>query len=217
MKHTWLLGALAGVMLASSAAAQTPQSSTPSQSKPEAQAPSTQKPTMQTPSTQKPTTPSTQKPTTPPTEQPAAPATATRPRTTAQRAEVPTGETVLGTVTIPRTVMADGKTLGAGRYTVRLTAQSAQPTVAGQLPDLNRWVEFVQGGAAKGREVVSIVPADEVNDTQQGPDLAVGRSHVPRNSSRVEMLKGGEYLRVWFNRGGNNYLVHLPPAGAAAR
>lgn len=184
MKHTWLVGALAGVMLASSAAAQTPQTTTAPQAKPAAQAPA--------------------KPAAPAMRQPAA------------RAEVPTGETVLGTVTIPRTVMADGKTLAAGRYTVRLTAQSAQPTVAGQLPDLNRWVEFVQGGAAKGREVVSIVPADEVNDTQQGPDLAVGKSHVPRNSSRVEMLKGGDYLRVWFNRGGNNYLVHLPPAGGAA-
>ena len=60
---------------------------------------------------------------------------------------MPTGEVVLGTVTIPRSVMADGKMLARGRYTVRLTAQTAQPTVAGQLADLNRWVEFVQGDA----------------------------------------------------------------------
>ena len=26
------------------------------------------------------------------------------------------------------------------------------------------------------------------------------------------MLKGDEYLRVWINRGGVNYLIHLPPA-----
>jgi hypothetical protein len=26
------------------------------------------------------------------------------------------------------------------------------------------------------------------------------------------MLKGDEYLRVWINRGGVNYLLHLPPA-----
>ena len=129
-------------------------------------------------------------------------------------AAVPTTETVLGTVTIPRGVTADGKPLARGQYTVRLTAQAAQPTVAGQLPDLNRWVEFVQGGQVKGREVVSIIPADEVKDTQPGPDMP---GHVGRNGSRVEMLKGGEYLRVWINRGGNNYLVHLPPAGAATR
>jgi hypothetical protein len=133
------------------------------------------------------------------------------------QAEIPAGETVLGTVTIPRTVMADGKTLPGGRYSVRLTAQTAQPTVPGQLPDLNRWVEFVQGGNVRGREVVSIIPADEVGDTQQGPDLTTSRSRVPRGSSRVEALKGGEYIRVWFNRGGHNYLVHLPPAGAAGR
>jgi hypothetical protein len=26
------------------------------------------------------------------------------------------------------------------------------------------------------------------------------------------MLKGDEYLRVWINRGGVNYLIHMPPA-----
>jgi hypothetical protein len=160
MKHSWLVGALA-LMVAGSAAAQTP-----SQAKPAGQ-------------------------------------------------EVPAGETSLGTVSIPRAVMADGKPLPAGRYTVRLTAQSAQPNVPGQEPDLNRWVEFVQGGNVRGREVVSIVPSGEVGDTQQGPDLATGRSRVARGSTRVEALKGGEYIRIWINRGGNNYLVHLPPSTAA--
>jgi hypothetical protein len=125
-------------------------------------------------------------------------------------AGVPATETVLGTVTIPRAVTADGKPLPGGRYTVRLTAQSAQPTVAGQLPDLNRWVEFVQGGQVKGREVVSIIPADEVQQTVQGPDLETRRA--PRTASRVEALKGGEYLRVWIARQGVQYLIHLPTA-----
>jgi len=129
----------------------------------------------------------------------------------AARAEVPVGQVVLGTVTIPRTVMADGKALARGRYTVRLTAQSAQPTVAGQLPDLNRWVEFVQGGTVKGREVVSIVPADEVSTTMPGPDMP---GHVGRTGSKVEMLKGGDYLRVWISRQGVHYLLHLPPSAA---
>jgi hypothetical protein len=185
MKQTWL-GAVAGVMIAAVAAAQTTPGSKPT-------------------TTQKPTT-TTQKPTT----------TTQKPATTAQKPEVPTGEMSLGTVTIPRTVMADGKTLPGGRYTVRLTAQAAQPTVPGQLPDLNRWVEFVQGSAVKGREVVSIIPSDEVDDTQQGPDLEVNRRHVPRGGSRVEALKGGDYIRVWINRGGFDYLVHLPPSGGAA-
>ncbi len=130
----------------------------------------------------------------------------------AARAEVvPTGDVALGTITIPRPVTADGKPLPRGRYTLRLTAQSAQPTVPGQKPDLNRWVEFVQGGQVKGREVVSIVPADEVATTQPGPDMP---GHVGRNGSRVEMLKGGEYLRIWIARAGTHYLLHLPAAGA---
>ena len=127
-------------------------------------------------------------------------------------AAVPAAETVLGTVTIPRGVTADGKPLARGRYSVRLTAQAAQPTVAGQLPDLNRWVEFVQGGQVKGREVVSIIPADEVKQTQQGPDLDTGRA--PRTVNKVEALKGGEYLRVWIARQGVQYLIHLPVSAA---
>jgi hypothetical protein len=127
-------------------------------------------------------------------------------------AAVPAAETVLGTVTIPKAVTADGKPLARGQYTVRLTAQPAQPTVAGQLPDLNRWVEFVQGGQVKGREVVSIIPADEVQQTQQGPDLDTG--HAPRTQSRVQELKGGDYVRVWIARQGIQYLIHLPLSAA---
>jgi hypothetical protein len=127
-------------------------------------------------------------------------------------AQVPAGESVLGTVSIPRAVMADGKPLPAGRYTVRLTAQTATSPAPGALPELERWVEFVQGGQVRGRELVSIVPADEVKMTMPGPDMP-GR--VGPSGSRVEMLKGGEFLRVWIARGGHNYLIHLPPTGAA--
>lgn len=132
----------------------------------------------------------------------------------ASTAQVPAGETVLGTVAIPRGVMADGKPLPAGRYTVRLTTQTAAPGSApGALPELERWVEFVQGGQVRGRELASIVPADEVKMTMPGPDMP-GR--VGRTGSRVEMLKGGEYLRVWIARGGHNYLIHLS-AGSATK
>ena len=125
----------------------------------------------------------------------------------AQQGQVPTTETALGSVRIPRAVKADGKDLRAGTYQVRLTAQEASPAVPGI--KMERWVEFVQGGKVAGREVASIIPGDEVKDTQPGPDLP-GRQ--PRAGSRVEMLKGGEYLRVWITRGGVQYLIHLPPA-----
>lgn len=120
--------------------------------------------------------------------------------------EVPTGEMALGSVTIPRAVTADGKPLARGTYQVRLTAQAAEPAAPGATPGLERWVEFVQGGQVKGREVVSIVPAAEVKDLMPGPD----GGRAANNSAKVELLKGNDYLRVWINRRGVNYLIHLP-------
>lgn len=125
---------------------------------------------------------------------------------TTPQGQVPAGEATLGSVSLPRSVMADGKPLKAGTYQVRLTAQAAAPAVPGQT--MERWVEFVQGGKVAGREVVSIIPAAEAKDLQPGPDAAAST----RTGTRVEMLKGNEYLRVWINRGGVGYLIHMPPA-----
>ena len=124
----------------------------------------------------------------------------------AQQGQVPTTETALGSVRIPRAVKADGKDLKAGTYQVRLTAQDAAPPAAGIIRE--RWVEFVQGGKVAGREVVSIVPGDEVKDLQPGPDALPST----RAASKVEMLKGNDYLRVWISRAGVIYLIHMPPA-----
>jgi hypothetical protein len=121
----------------------------------------------------------------------------------AQQGQVPTTETALGSVRIPRSVKADGKDLKAGTYQVRLTAQAASPAVPGQT--MERWVEFVQGGKVAGREVVSIVPSSEMKDLMPGPDSGKAPS-----GAKVEMLKGNEYLRVWINRAGVSYLIHFP-------
>ena len=125
----------------------------------------------------------------------------------AQQGQVPATETALGSVRIPRAVKADGKELKAGTYQVRLTAQAAAPAVPGQT--MERWVEFVQGGKVAGREVVSIVPAGEMKDLMPGPEAG---SKAPSAGSRVEMLKGDDYLRVWITRAGVSYLIHMPPA-----
>ena len=38
-----------------------------------------------------------------------------------------------------------------------------------------------------------------------------GASSVPaRNGTRVELLKGGEFLRISVRRGGERYLIYLP-------
>ena len=117
--------------------------------------------------------------------------------------DVPAGEVALGTVSLPRTVLADGRTLGAGSYDVRLTATPATPETAGALAVLERWVEFVQDGEVQGREVVSIVPGSEIGDVAKTAAPGAG-------APRIELLRENEYLRVWINQGGTHYLIHLP-------
>jgi hypothetical protein len=129
----------------------------------------------------------------------------TAPKEQPNRAEEPTapGAMVLGTVRLPKGVKADGKELAAGSYQVRLTADEAKPDAKGSTEKLERWVEFVKGGKVAGREVVSIVPAAEAKLVQKD-------APPPSGGSKVETLKGGDYIRVWINKGGNYYLVHLP-------
>ncbi|CAN5658474.1 MAG: hypothetical protein H0T05_04865 [Acidobacteria bacterium] len=123
--------------------------------------------------------------------------------TTAEAAKAPAGEVALGNVRIPRSVMADGKPLAAGTYQVRLTADPAKPDAVGATEELSRWAEFVQGGNVRGREVVTIVPAGESK-------FVVQDAPPPSGGSKVQMLRGNEYMRVWINRGGNHYLIHFP-------
>ena len=108
-------------------------------------------------------------------------------------------------MTIPRAVTADGKPLAAGAYQVKLTADEAKPDAKGSSENLERWVEFSQRGSVKGREVVSIVPAAENKMVQKDAPPASG-------GSKVQLLKGNEYVRVWIDKAGNYYLVHLPAA-----
>ena len=122
---------------------------------------------------------------------------------------VPSGDLVLGTVHLTKATTADGKPLPAGTYQVRLTAQEAKPDAKGASENIERWVEFVQRGTVKGREVVSIVPQNEVkNVVKDAPPKAGG-------PAKVQMLRGNEYMRVWFNKGGNHYLIYFPTGGTA--
>ena len=118
-------------------------------------------------------------------------------------ASAPSGDLLLGTVRLPKAVSADGKPLPAGTYQVRLTGQEAGPPAVGISESLERWVEFLQGKTVKGREVVSIVPAAEAK-------LVAKDAPPPLNGVKVQTLKGNDYIRVWINKGGNHYLVHLP-------
>jgi hypothetical protein len=124
---------------------------------------------------------------------------------TAPVPSAPTGVVPLGSVRLPKAVKADGKTLPAGTYTVRVTGQAATPDAKGQTPTLERWAEFVQKGEVKGREVVTIVPQAEIAQVQ--------KDAPPKpDGSKFETLKGGDYTRLWINKGGNHYLLYFPAA-----
>jgi hypothetical protein len=110
----------------------------------------------------------------------------------------------LGTVTLGKKVMADGKPLAPGTYQVRLTSDTPKPGV-GQAPDAEKYVEFVKGGKVVGREVATVVSAEDIGKVAKGKKPA-------RNSASVELLKGGDYYRVWINHGGTNYIINMPPA-----
>jgi hypothetical protein len=98
--------------------------------------------------------------------------------------------------------MADGKPLAPGTYQLRLTGEDAKPG-AGQTADAERYVEFVRGGKVIAREVATVIPAAEIDQ--------VAKSRKPANGSmKVEKLKGDDYVRIWINRGGTNYLINLP-------
>jgi hypothetical protein len=109
----------------------------------------------------------------------------------------------LGSVTLNRGVMANGQPLAAGTYQVRLSAETPKPGL-GQSPDGERYVEFVRGGKVVGREVATIVSAADIGQIAKG-------ARPPAGGSRVELLKGNDYVRVWINRGGTNYIINMPP------
>jgi hypothetical protein len=114
------------------------------------------------------------------------------------------GTTSLGTVSIAKNVMADGQRLSAGTYQVRLTTEAPKPAV-GQSESGERYVEFLKGGKVVGREVATVVSAADIGQ------IAKGKRPKP-GSYVFELLKGGDYSRVWINRGGTNYIINLPVA-----
>ena len=111
------------------------------------------------------------------------------------------GGQALGSVRLPRAVVANGQNLAAGTYTLRLSGDSVTPVV-GQGPEAAKWVEFVQEGAVKGKELASVVAPADVK--------AVAKITPPvPGTAKVQPLRGGDYLRVWFNRAGTQYLLHF--------
>lgn len=109
---------------------------------------------------------------------------------------------VLATVRITAAVLADGAPLLPGTYEIRLTDQRPAPA-PGQSPEARLWVEFIANGKVVAREAAEVL--------RDGDLPAVGASSVPaRSGTRVEMLKGGEFLRISVKRDHERYLIYLP-------
>lgn len=115
-----------------------------------------------------------------------------------------TGTQSLGSVNVSRRVMANGQVLAPGTYTLRLLPDPVGPVI-GQTPSESRWVEFVRGGKVMGKEVATVIAATDAKTVLRGKGPASG-------SAKSEILKGDDYLRIWVNRGGTHYLVHLAVA-----
>ena len=106
---------------------------------------------------------------------------------------------------VPRAVLADGNRLPAGTYRLRVTSEEA-PAVDGQPPaTTGRWIEFLRDGKVTGRVLAVVLTAAEVQEVSKSPGPG-------NNEQRTELLKGNEYVRVWLNQGGMNYLIHMPVA-----
>ena len=121
---------------------------------------------------------------------------------TGQAGQASTDANVLATVRITTAVLANGAPLSPGTYDVRLTQERPTPS-PGQSREARQWVEFVANGKVVAREVAEVLTDDNLP--------AVGASSVPvPNGTRVEMLKGDEFLRVSVKRDRERYLIYLP-------
>jgi len=128
----------------------------------------------------------------------------TAPKTQPPTTDAPTipPPVALGSVHIPKGLKANGQELPAGTYQLRLTTEAAKPDARGATEGLERWMEFMQGGKVVGREIATIIPKTETH-------LVAKDTAPPAGGVRVDALKGGEFTRVWVNRAGTYYLVHL--------
>ena len=106
----------------------------------------------------------------------------------------------LGTVTITQQVMAEGKMLQPGTYELRDTGEHPKP-LPGQSPDAQAYIEILSNGMVVAREIAEVMP---------GAPQAVGTSGGAGTRLRAQMLRGGDFMRIAANHGGERYLIHLP-------
>ena len=119
----------------------------------------------------------------------------------AQSVQDRSGMQFLGTVSIERPVLANGQPIAPGGYEVHLTNEWLDPLEPGEQEGM-QWAEFRAEGRTAGREAALVIPMGAID--------AISEWHPAPGATRVDVLKSGEFVRVWANRAGTNYLIHLP-------
>jgi len=79
------------------------------------------------------------------------------------------------------------------------------PHVTAMLEHARRGYPFEVCGVLLGErsKVATIVPASDISK--------IAKKNPPKaGTSRTELLKGGDYYRVWINKSGTNYIINLP-------
>ena len=109
------------------------------------------------------------------------------------------GPSSLGTVRFNQPVHVGGTLLQPGTYEVRLTGEHLAP-LPGQSEEAEQRVEIISNGQVVGKEVATVIPVSTtaVVGTSGGSSVGV-----------VQMLKGGEFLRVSVNKGSERFLLHF--------
>ena len=110
------------------------------------------------------------------------------------------GPSSLGTVRFTQPVQAGGTTLQPGTYEVRLTGEHLTP-LPGQSEDADQRVEILSNGQVVAKDVATVVPVSTA--------AVVGTGGTASVVGVVQMLKGGEFLRVSFNKGNERFLLHF--------
>jgi hypothetical protein len=116
------------------------------------------------------------------------------------------GAASLGTVRITQAVMAGGTTLQPGTYEIRLTGEHMKP-LPGQSEEAVQQVEFIANGNVAAKYAAEVMTSDAVPVGTSGVTGGGGTTRA-----RVEMLTGGDFMRVSATRGGERYLIHLAVA-----
>jgi len=106
----------------------------------------------------------------------------------------------LGTVRFTQPVQAGGTMLQPGTYEVRLTGEHLMP-LPGQSEEAEQRVEIVLNGQVVAKDVATVIPVSTTG--------VVGTSGSASTVGVVQMLKGGEFLRVSFNKGSERFLIHF--------